>query len=160
MDGNKINIINFICPVCCYMLTQEGALVPQWEAKWLCNGTLRERPVIARALFNYPPSISAQVDWIWMFLHLSNCPKSELVPAWVASAFNGFFSAQKEGQQLAAARCLGLTVLTLFLSPRMYSLKCILFLLSCEKGRAQREEKQSETEEGHTNDWLCSLLMA
>lgn len=154
----KINIINLIVLIT-YSLSEAVATrgrsylirIQIGCGSFLSNG----RPVISSALCHYPTLISAQVDWIWMFAHSSNCLKSKVIPAWVASAINYFFSAQNEGQQLASAHCPGLTVFTLFFHSHLfidvYSVSC----LWCKK-RAQREEKQSETE-ARTNDLIVFL---
>lgn len=89
-----------------------------------------------------------------MCVHLSNCPKSELVPAWVASAINYLFSAQKEGQQLASARCPGPTVLTLFFASDLF---IDVYSVSSLSLFQHKEKKKSLKQKATQMTWLCSF---
>lgn len=150
--------------------TQEGALPSPTDTAgsvamcvfcFLMAGTVRKRPVVVSTLLQLSSFISTQVDRIWMLVHFSKCLKSESVPAWAASAINYFFSSRKEGQQLASAPCPGLTV-SLFSSPQIYSLMCILFLLSLFLAKKKENTKRRKPVwNRRPHKWLdCVPLMA
>lgn len=139
----KINIINLIVLITYFLSeavdTRGRSYLIRIQigcGSFVSNG----RPVISSALCHYPTLISTQVDGIWMFVHSSNCLKSKVIPAWVASAINYFFSARSEGQQLASARCPGLTVFTPFFDWHLfidvYSVSC----LWCKKQSTKRRK--------------------